>query len=817
MKILCSISTSSLLLMLAGSFVNPTVNAQCPELIWSDEFDGDELDLTKWSYMVGDGCDLGADLCGWGNNEWQFYTEGDNVEVSNGTLKIIAEYDANADLYTSSRISSLGKADFDLTGMLRFEARIRVPWDSQGLWPAFWMLPSLKELTTWPLGGEIDIMEFIGREPNRTYGALHYGLEWGDRSHKAALVDFTEHAGEYFHDFALEKTPNTLTWFVDGNKFLTLTNEDVEPKFEWPFESVFHLILNMAVGGNWPEYPTVDTVFPSTMEIDFIRVYDIAYQTPTPFMEGETLVHVNDQDKVYCIQLDPLQPTTDYDESSIEWWVPEDASFVPKDDTPNCIKVAFGTYSGYVEATITFTCGRTYELWLPVQVQDYYGISNRFWAGDKQAVYVTSTGTHNVDRKDEKAPATITYQRSLEQVFDHIIYQTDEIPHPSRYVDSSRKFYMDAVSETAAPCTRFWIQLEDSSKATADNFPTGRHSRYIAFLQNDKSFQTLEFDFFDTPDTSVTKVDQISILIDSFVQRSDTYILKNFVSASAGCVADCLPLSNNTCQIPAKSEAGACTDGFNNDEFGWNGDITTDCEDSDCFGLDPACQGATPVPTPAVEICDDGIDNDLNGFTDCDDMACSASPLCGSWWNPSCSAYAGCVEKGHLGDCCPDAWGEHKDCCTNDTPASCSVHPQCDALGLTGECCPTSADKGSVFLECCAPDLCVTNPKCSGLDGTCCPTPDGVFLDCCDKRPEHCGIHPQCDALGLKGQCCPTVDGVFLDCCEARACTVHPACASLGLVDDCCPTSEGIFLDCCELNMPFFDGYAGAIVASRTP
>jgi beta-glucanase (GH16 family) len=111
---------------------------------------------------VGDGCDQGANMCGWGNNEWQYYTEGENVEVSDGTLKITAKYDESSDVYTSARITSLSKADFDLTGMLRFEARIRVPYDSQGLWPAFWMLPSLTELSSWPLGGEIDIMEFIG-------------------------------------------------------------------------------------------------------------------------------------------------------------------------------------------------------------------------------------------------------------------------------------------------------------------------------------------------------------------------------------------------------------------------------------------------------------------------------------------------------------------------------------------------------------------------------------------------------------------------------------------------------------------------------
>lgn len=141
-----------------------TASAQCHELLWSEEFDGSALDTTKWTPQVGDGCDL--EICGWGNNEWQSYTaaEGINYEVSGGTLKIAAIQQGGD--YTSARIRSLGKADFDLRQPLYIESRIKVPKNSQGLWPAFWMLPSEMELGTWPLGGEIDIMEFIGKEPN---------------------------------------------------------------------------------------------------------------------------------------------------------------------------------------------------------------------------------------------------------------------------------------------------------------------------------------------------------------------------------------------------------------------------------------------------------------------------------------------------------------------------------------------------------------------------------------------------------------------------------------------------------------------------
>ena len=173
-----------------------------------------------------------------------------------------------------------------------------------------------------------------------------------------------------------------------------------------------------------------------------------------------------------------------------------------------------------------------------------------------------------------------------------------------------------------------------------------------------------------------------------------------------------------------------------------------DCEDSDCWD-DPVCQAGgtpttpapvaaptgvspapvTPAPTnPVVEICNDGIDNDSNGKIDCEDEACAASPECGSWSKPECSAYSQCVLEGHVGDCCPSPLGEYKECCSGETPGSCSVHPECAVLGLTGDCCPTQDD---TFLTCCQPELCLSNPKCSGLDGACCPTDEGVFLDCC--------------------------------------------------------------------------------------
>ena len=135
----------------------------------------------------------------------------------------------------------------------------------------------------------------------------------------------------------------------------------------------------------------------------------------------------------------------------------------------------------------------------------------------------------------------------------------------------------------------------------------GRHSRYIAFLEGTADWQRLEFDFYDELDLTVGNVDQILVLIDSFVERADEYSIRNLDSAMLGCTADCEALSTNACRTKAKSERGACTDGINNDGFGFDGDGTIDCDDSDCWD-DPACSdtgiagdNVSPPPSP-VEL-----------------------------------------------------------------------------------------------------------------------------------------------------------------------------------------------------------------------
>ena len=244
------------------------LRAQDWELVWSDEFDGNAVDPAKWEFQIGDGC---PNLCGWGNNELQYY-RAENAVVEDGLLKIIAQRQTfGGRQYTSARMRSLNKGDWTFG---RFEARIRLP-EGQGIWPAFWMLPTDEVYGGWPRSGEIDIMEMVGHEPSTVHGTIHFGDPWPNNSFTGNSYRLSQ--GKFsddFHLFAVEWGVGVIDWYVDGTKFSTKTRNDLQGK-KWPFDQQFHLLLNLAVGGNWPGNPDASTEFPQIMEVDYVRVYQL--------------------------------------------------------------------------------------------------------------------------------------------------------------------------------------------------------------------------------------------------------------------------------------------------------------------------------------------------------------------------------------------------------------------------------------------------------------------------------------------------------------------------------------------------------------
>lgn len=265
-------------------FVPATASAQCVtlegcELVWSDEFDGNAVDLSKWTFQLGDGTEVG--LPGWGNNELQYYSA-DNATVADGMLTITAREESLAPgfEYSSARMRTLDKGDWTFG---RMEMRAKMP-IGQGMWPAFWMLSSDPSIYgVWAASGEIDIMEYLGNEPEKIFGTIHYGASFPGNVFSG--TDFILESGTFhddFHTFAVEWSFGEIRWYVDGMEYARRTDWfSTGGPFPAPFDVDFHLLLNLAVGGNLPGSPDETTVFPQEMVVDYVRVYQVPNDPPT--------------------------------------------------------------------------------------------------------------------------------------------------------------------------------------------------------------------------------------------------------------------------------------------------------------------------------------------------------------------------------------------------------------------------------------------------------------------------------------------------------------------------------------------------------
>ena len=249
-------------------------------LVWSEEFDGPNIDPEVWFFATGDGTEKGLPG-GWGNNELQYYLP-DNAMIVNGVLELTARRETVGNLnYTSARINTEDRFAFKYG---RIEASIKLP-SGQGLWPAFWMLSQDSdylcggEPCIWAAIGEIDIMEAVnlgGTGGNEILGTLHYGGEAPGNVFTGEIYTPSVDVTEDFHTYALEWDADEIRWYFDGLLYAAQnswysTADNGGPGA--PFNQPFHILLNLAVGGNLPGSPNGATPFPATMEVDWVRVY----------------------------------------------------------------------------------------------------------------------------------------------------------------------------------------------------------------------------------------------------------------------------------------------------------------------------------------------------------------------------------------------------------------------------------------------------------------------------------------------------------------------------------------------------------------
>ena len=234
-----------------------------PKLIWAEEFNYmGAPSAENWDYDTGDH--------GWGNNELQNYTNNtENAFVENGILTIKAI--KQDDKWTSARLVTKNKRDF-MFG--RIEVRAKLP-TGVGTWPAIWMLPTEWTYGGWPESGEIDIMEHVGYNPGVVHGTVHtkaYNHTIATQVGDTILVsDFNEQ----FHVYAIEWDSTQIDFFMDDHPYFTFKNDHKNDFTTWPFDQTFHLILNIAIGGNWGGEQGIDPALnEATMEVDYIRVYE---------------------------------------------------------------------------------------------------------------------------------------------------------------------------------------------------------------------------------------------------------------------------------------------------------------------------------------------------------------------------------------------------------------------------------------------------------------------------------------------------------------------------------------------------------------
>ncbi|MDI6453156.1 glycoside hydrolase family 16 protein [Peloplasma aerotolerans] len=234
------------------------------KLLWEDQFSIDgKPDEKIWNVEVGG--------TGFGNNESQFYVDDSkNVFVKDGVLNIVAYKEKHEHReYTSAKLTTLNKKSIQYG---RVEIMAKIP-EGKGTWPAIWFLGENKKESGWPLCGEIDLMEHVGKDPKHIHFSLH-SKAYNHRLHNhPTFIAYQEDIFNGFHEYAMEWTENDITFYIDQAKYVTFTKQENATIEQWPFNQNFYLILNLAIGGNWGG-AIDDLIFPVSMQIKYVKIYE---------------------------------------------------------------------------------------------------------------------------------------------------------------------------------------------------------------------------------------------------------------------------------------------------------------------------------------------------------------------------------------------------------------------------------------------------------------------------------------------------------------------------------------------------------------
>ena len=509
------------------------LQAQCNTLVWSDEFNGTTVDLTKWQSISGNGC---PSLCGFGNAEAQRYDPNQATIVKEGTnsyLNIEAKYQPSSQFpdqpYASSKLTTEGKYSLKYG---RIEARMKLS-NAQGAWPAFWMLPVGGG---WPYTGEIDIMEAKHRNPKSIDGTIHYdggGYQFTGRSYSSA-VDLSAD----FHVYAVEWGPNIIKWFIDGNLFHTAT-PNTTVNGGWPFnDNNFYIILNLAVGSYGTPYTRVNGVgvepvpadFPAKLQVDYVRVYDGSFKYA---VTGDNKVYQNETSKTYSINA--------VAGASYNWTVPAGATIASGQGT-NAITVNWGTAGGDVSVvtTVSGCAANTYKLAVTTEPALPVEKIHDDFQTNRNVLYPVKTGVLTEAVANPSATGINTsaqvgrYVRNSTELYDVLNIRNLTITNANDYVYGRKRLSFDIY--TSAPVgTKISMQLENSNVTTATNYPSGRHSGFKATTTVQNKWETIEFEFekIIDPNTSALSINNVVLLFESNSNSGATYYFDNLLTKAA--------------------------------------------------------------------------------------------------------------------------------------------------------------------------------------------------------------------------------------------------------------------------------------------
>lgn len=491
-------------------------------LRWSDEFNGNSLDTNFWSYQIGNGC---PNLCGWGNNELQFYKQ-ENVRVQNGILNIAAKKETmGSNTYTSARIRTLNKVDF-ASGKIEVRARVPV---GRGYWPAVWFLPSENHYGIWPLSGEIDLLEGKGQEPQTTHGTIHYGAYVPNNRYTGNT--YTLSSGSFasdFHVYTLQWNENTIEWYVDDILYSTKTRVNTNP-FWWPFDRNFHVIMNLAVGGNFLGYPDASTPDTASFQVDYIRVYQNLSQI---FISGPNAILRKDTNQIFYTQELPG--------ASYLWEVPTGAT-IRNGGNLSHARIDWGLKSDSIFVTITHQ-GKSKKIakWVRALPDTCEGVIDNL--ENRRSIYwVGSTGTFaggitNPAKDSINSSNSVNrYYRNSAVSYDAMVLKAMPIKNATEFERGNLILKMKLYT-TAPVGTEININFENRARAGQD-YPIGRRCVLQAKTTRTRAWEELTFKLILRPDPTTLDghIDQLVILLAPNTSTNDVYFFDDFTLEERPC------------------------------------------------------------------------------------------------------------------------------------------------------------------------------------------------------------------------------------------------------------------------------------------